>query len=190
MPDRRAVVLALALWGHSLTAQTPPDAAEPAPNPLEMSGHRGLMTAIAAAGGAPEPFTTDGCSGGLSSGWALLSDAFPAFAADFGGHPPWEACCVTHDRAYHDAGGARTLADSFAARLTADVALRACVQADGAARADDLAAQFDVSPTFVIQSYAALSQAMFSAVRLGGAPCSGLPWRWGYGFPTCLPELP
>ena len=26
---------------------------------------------------------------------------------------------------------------------------------------------------------------MYRAVRLGGAPCTGLPWRWGHGWPPC-----
>jgi hypothetical protein len=38
----------------------------------------------------------------------------------------------------------------------------------------------------VDEAYAAIADAIFAAVRLGGAPCSGLSWRWGYGFPNCL----
>ena len=29
------------------------------------------------------------------------------------------------------------------------------------------------------------SEAMFLAVRFGGGPCSGLPWRWGFGYLGC-----
>ena len=33
--------------------------------------------------------------------------------------------------------------------------------------------------------YAAIAELMYRAVRIGGIPCSGLPWRWGYGWPEC-----
>ena len=33
--------------------------------------------------------------------------------------------------------------------------------------------------------YAANAELMYSAVRIGGIPCSALPWRWGYGWPEC-----
>ena len=43
-----------------------------------------------------QPFTTDGCSGGMSWAWNKLT-----------GHaPPWEDACVEHDMAYW-AGGER-----------------------------------------------------------------------------------
>ena len=28
---------------------------------------------------------------------------------------------------------------------------------------------------------------MYRAVRIGGGPCTGLPWRWGNGWPGCNP---
>jgi hypothetical protein len=33
--------------------------------------------------------------------------------------------------------------------------------------------------------YQGIADLMYRAVRLGGIPCSGLPWRWGYGWPAC-----
>ena len=42
----------------------------------------------------PRPFTTDGCSGGLSQAWRAL------FRQD----PPWEGACIEHDRAYWKGG--------------------------------------------------------------------------------------
>jgi len=68
--------------------------------------------------------------------------------------PPWEDCCVAHDRAYH-AGGTR------AARLLADRELMQSVSAKG-------------HPYFGIL--------MFLMVRLGGHPLLPFPWRWGYGW--------
>lgn len=145
---------------------------------FEMPGHYGLMHVVANAGGTPAPFSTDGCSGGLSAGWALLSDVVPGFSQTYEAEPPWESCCVTHDRAYHAIQGAEDVEQSYTARLTADLALRACVSATGAAD--------DPMPL----PYTQLADAMFNAVRLGGGPCSGLPWRWGYGFAQCVPEFP
>lgn len=42
------------------------------------------------------PFTTDGCSGGMSALWQLV----------FRRSPPWEDLCITHDKAYW-LGGSR-----------------------------------------------------------------------------------
>ena len=46
------------------------------------------------------PFTTDGCSANLSSTWEFMADKFPGFEEQFGNNPPWEDCCVIHDKAY------------------------------------------------------------------------------------------
>jgi len=61
----------------------------------------------------PIPFTTDGCSGGMSWIWRKL----------FGKPPPWDGDCVEHDKAYWQGGDA---ADRRAAdlKLAADVSLR------------------------------------------------------------------
>lgn len=40
------------------------------------------------------PFTTDGCSGGMTLMWRAV----------FGQRPPWDDLCIEHDRAYW-AGG-------------------------------------------------------------------------------------
>lgn len=151
----------------------------------ELPSHRLLMSVIAASP-EPAPFTSDGCSGGLSAGWAMVAAGFPEFAARHDAHPPWEDCCTAHDRAYHVAGGARTADDSWAARLAADEALRACVLDTGTRRRAALAESYGVTEDRVDAAYAAIAEAIFAAVRLGGAPCSGLSWRWGYGFPNCL----
>jgi len=73
----------------------------------------------------------------------------------------------------------------FEARRAADLALRACVLETGPARAPLLGAEYGWSETQVMAFYATVSELMYRAVRLGGMPCSGLPWRWGYGWPAC-----
>ncbi len=154
---------------------------------LEMPGHRSLQSVIEKPETTLSEFETDGCSGGMSSGWQLVADLFPAFAEAQGGEPPWEECCVIHDRAYHNAGGATDAEASFAARLEADEALRQCVANPPP---DDIAAamtRYEAEETQVLLAYDLIASAMFNAVRFGGGPCSGLPWRWGFGYPGCLP---
>jgi hypothetical protein len=175
----RALIAALLLAGTPLAAQ------ETVQRLLELPAHRSLMAKVAE--GPLAPFTTDGCSGGLSTSWEVVADLFPNFAGAHAETPPWEACCVTHDRAYHAAGGAREAEASFVARRDADAALRACVIAEGAGRRAALAARYDVPPERIAQAYRAIAESMYTAVRFGGGPCSGLPWRWGYGYPNCLP---
>lgn len=153
---------------------------------LEMPAQRLLAAVIADPATRLAPFVTDGCSGGMSQSWAVVADLFPGFAAAQGDRPPWEECCIAHDRLYHDAGGARDAETSYAARLAADAALRACVVATGAGRIAPLASRYRVGEDQIRRAYAAIADAMFNAVRFGGGPCTGLPWRWGYGYPGCL----
>lgn len=152
---------------------------------IELRAHRALIAKITEPGADLRPFETDGCSGGLSEVWRLVADTFPEFSATYEGIPPWESCCVTHDRAYHDAGGSRSARESFAARKRADQALRACVAETGRSRKAELAELYDVGPDSVVRAYSLIADAMHMAVRFGGGPCSGLPWRWGFGWPDC-----
>ncbi len=158
---------------------------------VEMPAHRALMAQVEDA--EPSDFATDGCSGGLSSSWRLVADTFPKLADLYEAHPPWEYCCVTHDRAYHAAGGAVRANESFDARMKADDALRSCVKAHGDAHADEYAARYDMTPAQIRSVHSITAEAMYMAVRFGGGPCSGLPWRWGFGYPGCSvfePVLP
>jgi hypothetical protein len=179
MPDPR--VWALCLLAAPAAAQ---DGA--LQRTLELPAHRLLMEVVAAPGTQLTPFVSDGCSGGLSSSWRVVADLVPGFAEAHQPAPPWESCCVAHDRAYHAAGGARTAEASYDARLEADTTLRTCVEATGQTRLADLAARYGGSETQVRRAYSAIAGGMFTAVRLGGGPCSGLPWAWGFGYPGCL----
>lgn len=153
---------------------------------IEMAAHRRLANVMERAGHSPAPFTTDGCSGGLSIAWDVIAETLPAFAETHEPRPPWEACCVTHDRAYHAAGGADGAEESYQARFTADAALRDCVIETGRRRTPDLVTAYGLTEAQIAAMYALIADAMFDAVRLGGGPCSGLPWRWGYGYPGCF----
>jgi hypothetical protein len=134
-------------------------------------------------------FTTDGCSGGLSDTWRTISDWFPIFAKAHRKAPPWETCCVLHDRAYHAAGGATEANESYALRLAADEALRRCVYDTRFVRSSDLQAQYGLTEHQVRSAYRIIADTMFRAVRIGGFPCTGLEWRWGYGYPHCPSTL-
>ncbi|WP_435136530.1 hypothetical protein [Pseudopelagicola sp. nBUS_19] len=130
-------------------------------------------------------FSTDGCSGGMSATWALLAQVFPEFSETFGARPPWEVCCVRHDRAYHQGGANSNPNASFLARLEADKVLRDCIIGAAATRKKELHGKYGVSEDQISLIHGRIGQAMFNAVRLGGGPCSGLPWRWGFGWPQC-----
>ena len=152
---------------------------------LEIRAHRWLAEVRSAPGTQLAPFTTDGCSGGMSSLWAFTAEQYPAFADAHEGRPPWEACCVAHDRVYHAGGSHPEPEAGYAARLAADEALERCVIATVSERDDVLRGLYGLTESQVRLVYASIAAAMFHAVRLGGGPCTGLPWRWGYGYPHC-----
>jgi hypothetical protein len=126
-------------------------------------------------------FTSDGCSGGQSQGWELMAQNLPGFAKRFSNRPPWESCCLAHDRIYWRGSAV----DGYARRQTADEELRQCVVATGASLADKLSNEYSVTAEQVQEAFALTADIMYRAVRLGGQPCSLLPWRWGYGWDHC-----
>ncbi|MCV6598131.1 MAG: hypothetical protein OIF40_13735 [Mangrovicoccus sp.] len=176
-----AVIICGALgFGASAAAQDHPLS--------ELWLHEDLLEVIAQTS-QPAPFTTDGCSGGMSQVWSMVATLSPGFVEMHGQTPPWEACCVTHDRAYHSAGdadGETSARQSWHARLEADKALRVCVTDAAPSEVARLQENYGLGEAQVLELYRWLGEAMFHAVRLGGAPCSGLPWRWGYGYPSCV----
>lgn len=127
------------------------------------------------------PFATDGCSGGLSSGWRFLATALPAFKDKFGDKPPYEGCCVEHDRAYWRG----ETVQGFDKRLQADQTLKQCVATYGKQHKQEFAQEFHLSPEIIMQNFTIISTLMYKAVRVGGIPCSKFSWRWGYGWPPC-----
>lgn len=153
---------------------------------LELDRHHRLIKTMQYPDTTVAAFVTDGCSGGLSVGWQYLSERISGIKQVHGELPPWESCCVDHDRSYHTAEGPETTAEkSFEARREADEVLRSCVQEVGAIRAPELADQYGLSREEVGFIYKIIGDLMYRSVRLGGIPCSGLPWRWGYGWPEC-----
>jgi len=129
-----------------------------------------------------KPFTSDGCSGGMSDGWETLSDLFPPFNAHFGRLPPWQDCCLAHDKAYWQG----ETENGYQKRLQADEQLKQCVIDTGLKLAPELARRYRFSEDDIERGFTVVATNMFRAVRLGGRPCSGMPWRWGYGWPQCF----
>ncbi|MCB1499005.1 MAG: hypothetical protein KDK07_04320 [Bauldia sp.] len=153
---------------------------------LELGRHERLLETLHGPDAVLAPFVSDGCSGGLSAGWEFAVSVLPEIGAHHGEHPPWEACCVAHDRLYHRGGaGAADAEASFADRLAADEAMRLCVIAEGERRKEGLMDDYGVRAATVELLYEGIAGAMYRAVRLGGVPCTRLPWRWGFGWPRC-----
>lgn len=153
---------------------------------LELGRHERLVVEKQNSEHVLSPFTTDGCSGGLSAGWNYLSETVEFLKTVHGDLPPWESCCVSHDRLYHQAGERTISAEmSFEARRQADEELRTCVVDVGLSRTPELSVQYGLTIEEVGQIYRVIGDLMYRAVRIGGVPCSGLPWRWGYGWPEC-----
>ena len=132
-----------------------------------------------------DDFTTDGCSGGLSVGWEYLAEKIPRFRKIHGEIPPWQGCCVDHDRAYYRGGQPVAADGSFFMRREADRKLMECVHSTGTDRREELSGAYGMTEKEVDGLYLVISRLMHRAVRIGGIPCTGLPWRWGYGWPEC-----
>jgi len=127
------------------------------------------------------PFSTDGCSGNMSNTWEILATTFPGFERQFGNKPPWENCCVSHDKIYWRGA----VEDGYTQRKDADEALKQCVIDTGEKLAPELSRKYSITEGNVLETFSVIADLMYRAVRLGGQPCSLLPWRWGYGWPNC-----
>jgi len=152
-------------------------------NPLELRGMQALTVTQQTA--TIKPFSTDGCSGGLSAGWQLMAKTIPAFKRKFADKPLYESCCVTHDKAYWQGSTGVNAEQGYDLRLKADAVLQQCVLEVGQLHRDSLAQEFDVSADKIDATFKLTAKLMFKAVRFGGAPCNFMPWRWGYGWPQC-----
>ncbi len=153
---------------------------------LELGRHEKFLETRNGEGCKLSPFTTDGCSGGLSVGWQYLAQKVDSFQQVHNDKPPWESCCITHDQAYHIGGDAGESAEmSFMARKNADEQLKSCVVQTATHRLQALSEAYNISEDEVESIYKVIGALMYRAVRVGGMPCTGLPWRWGYGWPEC-----
>lgn len=182
---RPEVTAAFLFLASGAAAQDLSDLAIEVGRAVELPAHQTLMGLVIKEGTELSEFTTDGCSGGMSAVWTYIGANFPRFSEVHSNAPPWVDCCVAHDRDYHSAGGENDAEASFDARLASDETLRMCVEATADRRKQELTQAYGTDEKTVLETYDAIARAMFHSVRLGGGPCSGLPWRWGYGYPQC-----
>lgn len=153
---------------------------------LELKQHERLLRVKMETDAVLQPFTSDGCSGWLSSSWQFFAEKISYIEEVHGEKPPWEACCVTHDRAYHSGGNFQASPQQgYEERKQADLALKDCVLQTGKERIPELIQYYEISESELNILYNTVAELMYSAVRVGGLPCTGLPWRWGYGWPDC-----
>ena len=173
-----SILLLLALASGGVGAQNPLDEVFKA---LEIQQMKRLSIQQQRAGITIDAFRSDGCSGGMSATWGYLSDTLSEFVRFAGDKPPWEHCCVEHDRHYWQG----MTIDGFEKRVRADVQLRVCVQLSGQKKSDEISNVLGLPQQDIVDLINLTGDLMYQAVRIGGAPCTGLSWRWGHGWPPC-----
>lgn len=130
-----------------------------------------------------QPFVTDGCSGNVSQNWSIAIDEISQYLTVFAesyadvASIPFEQACIEHDRLYHAGDG------GYIARLQADNQLRSEIINYGVTNAATIQARTGLqTPEEVIFLYELLAEGVYRGVRLGGAPCTGQPYAWGFGY--------
>jgi hypothetical protein len=150
-----------------------------------LSAHDRLLRTYAATKQRTK-FYTDYCSAGVSEGWQAAARFNPFLARNARGGPPFEHCCVAHDRKYHAAGWSYASPQaSLRARAQADAEFRSCVVRSGIATTRAMEARTGVSGGATALSYGLLADIMHGAVSAAGGPCTGMSWRWGNGTAQC-----
>jgi hypothetical protein len=177
-----SVLLLLAMLPVGLAAQNPLDAVAEA---VEREQMQRLAAQQRRPGVIIDRFRSDGCSGGMSQAWSFLADSLPGFVDYAGKQPPWEHCCVAHDRDYWYG----ETHNGFDIRAQSDARLRACVRATGRQRSAEISQILGLPQADIVEMIDLTADLMHQAVRLGGGPCTGLAWRWGHGWPECRAPL-
>jgi hypothetical protein len=180
-PFLQSILLILALAANGVIAQNP---LEEIAEALEDQQMRRLAAQQSRRGITIDAFNSDGCSGGMSSAWSYLSDTLPEFVRYAGTKPPWEHCCVAHDRHYWRGESD----DGFDKREQADAELRQCVQLTGREQGEEISTLLNLQKQGMVELVDLTAVLMYQAVRIGGAPCTGLAWRWGHGWPRCTDD--
>lgn len=128
-------------------------------------------------------FTTDGCSGNVSDGWRQAVEQFSEVSESFKirfsdvSTVPFEAACIEHDRVYHSGEG------GYRARLRADNTLRESILKYALDNTDEIKEYTGfTTDEEVLFLFELTADAIYRGVRLGGAPCTGMHYAWGYGY--------
>ena len=151
-------------------------------NPLKEAEAMEQLESIKSTG-TLTAFTSDECSGNVSLLWSKavgsLSSISPTIAENYKDAQsiPFGYACVDHDRLYHQAIG------GYRGRLIADNILRQAIIEYAIYNTDEIKARIGFeSDEAVIALYESIAGIIYKGVRLGGAPCTGEPYAWGYGY--------
>lgn len=174
----KALLFALLLWSTPLVAINP---LEQVAREVEELNMQRLRAQQMRSDVTIDAFKTDGCSGGMSEAWKSVAGVWPEFAQSVGASPPWEYCCVAHDRDYWRG----ETQNGYDQRLQADLELKHCVEQAGIEQSEALAERTGLAQAELRELFDLAAEFMYQAVRLGGGPCTGLAWRWGHGWPRC-----
>jgi hypothetical protein len=130
-----------------------------------------------------QPFMSDGCSGNVSSNWRTvvseLSQISDSFANNYRyvGDVPFEKACVEHDLTYYTGKG------GYVGRLQADNKLRSDIIDYGTNNSSTIQSRTGLKSTEeAVFLYEVIAEAVYRGVRVGGAPCTGKSYAWGYGY--------
>ena len=152
---------------------------------VEIDRHERLAATRKAAGVTLAPFVSDGCSGGQSAGWALASSRFDFLLSVMAATRHRESCARSMTKSATRAD--RQMPTQRPALKRGVSQTSNCAHAyAGLARSERkiLMTEYGLGRDEVTLLYRGIADAMYRAVRLGGAPCTRLPWRWGFGWPT------
>jgi hypothetical protein len=103
-----AILLSIMSPAHAQDASQPPSLVEDLEFRIEIGRHERFVERRAARDATLAPFRSDGCSGGLSSGWAFVSNAAPAVALFYDIVAKVESCRAVNSRR-HETGSDRRL---------------------------------------------------------------------------------
>lgn len=119
----------------------------------------------------------------MSNNWRLaikeISTHFDSFAAAYTDVAtiPFESDCLEHDRVYHQGVG------GYAGRLAADNQLRTAILTYSTHNTALIQARTGLNtPAEAIYLYELVAEVVYRGARLGGAPCTGEPYAWGFGY--------
>lgn len=127
-------------------------------------------------------FETDGCSGNISNSWNTVVSGLSKISKNFeekysDSKVPFEDACILHDFAYYLGIG------GYEGRLRADNQLRDNIISYGIENADQIMKDTGIrSEEEVMYIYELIAEAIYGGVRIGGSPCSGKSYAWGYGY--------
>jgi len=128
-------------------------------------------------------FSSDGCSGNVSRSWNIAVKELSKVSSKFNGlytdtkNIPFEYACTVHDKAYYTGEG------GYTARLQADNTLRSEIISYGINNTKEIQERTGLNTKEeAIFLYEVVAETVYRGVRLGGTPCTGASYAWGFGY--------